>query len=202
LQCKIKAAMRRARLWELYLADKKEKKDRHEAEQSAALPLEHPHLIPVTAATRYEYGALRKNIAADLKHYFPNTKFSIHKRHYDCVNIGWTDGVSSDAVTEIKSKWVDHVNDWSGDFRDYDPSIFNGVFGGIKYLFTNRSFSEAVESARDKFVSEGHSDSRMLFMCLLAKTDLPKNISNVRVVNSGIDSGLSEDYYKLEWDVL
>ena len=45
---------------------------------------------------------------------------------------------------KIEYRWEDHKTDYTGDYRDYCPSNFNRVFGGINYIFTERSKSSEV----------------------------------------------------------
>lgn len=105
----------------------------------AALKAEYPYLIE-----RKEQGGgvfAAQNIRIELKRHFPNVKFRV-RSEYSSVNIDWTDGPSCAQVKSITNKYEDHCTDHTGDFRDYDPSLFNKVFGGCNYVFENREISD------------------------------------------------------------
>lgn len=97
------------------------------------------------------------NIRTELKRNFPTTKFRVYKQSYDCYYIEWADGASYNAVTKIVTKYKDHETDISGDYRDYNPSIFNGLFGGINYIFCNREVSEENKQKAAEEFRQTHS---------------------------------------------
>lgn len=86
-----------------------------------------------------------QNIRIELKQNFPLVKFSVTKDGYSSINIRWNDGPNTDEVEKIVDKYEDSETDETGDFRDYNPSEFNKLFGGSKYVFTNRHMSEESE---------------------------------------------------------
>jgi len=108
-----------------------------------------------------------KNIRIELKRAFPDVKFSITSE-YSSVNIKWTDGPSLSSVKRITDKYEDHTTDFTGDFRDYTPSLFNDLFGGCNYIFEHRSWSESTEQkfidwATEKRSNDVNRDARHLF---------------------------------------
>lgn len=105
----------------------------------AALKAEYPYLNEKTDRSGGVFVA--KNIRIELKRHFPEISFGVTSS-YSSVNVTWTDGPSTRKVKAIIDKYEDHVTDISGDFRDYDPSLFNRVFGGCNYVFENRDISK------------------------------------------------------------
>ena len=85
------------------------------------------------------------NLRIELKRTFPNVKFSVVSE-YSRVEVTWTDGPTTDQIKEITDKWEDHKTDYSGDYRDYAPSLFNNVFGGCNYMSESRKMSGATEA--------------------------------------------------------
>lgn len=105
-----------------------------------------------------------QNIRIELKQNFPSVKFSVTKDGYNSINIRWTDGPKTDEVEKIVDKYEDSETDETGDFRDYNPSEFNKLFGGVKICFTNRHMSEETEKilntwAESIFTSDGYNDN-------------------------------------------
>jgi hypothetical protein len=84
-----------------------------------------------------------KNIRIELKRNFPDIVFKVTS-DYSSVNIGWTNGPTEKQVKAITRKYSDHVTDFTGDFRDYEPSLFNEIFGGCNYVFENRHVTDEV----------------------------------------------------------
>jgi len=116
-----------------------------------------------------EYGLLKSddlgakgvaiNIRKELKGAFPKVKFSVRKSDYDCVSIKWTDGPTDKQVRTITSKYKCGSFDAMQDIYEYNSSPFNEVFGGVKYVFTDRKESDelikkALEVALEKYGSE------------------------------------------------
>lgn len=84
-----------------------------------------------------------KNIRAALKVAFPSVKFSVTKRHHGSVDVRWTDGPTSAAVEAITGPYVSGSFDGMEDLYTSHVSPWNSVFGGAKYVFTNRDHSDA-----------------------------------------------------------
>ncbi|WP_255477990.1 LPD29 domain-containing protein [Serratia sp. OS31] len=99
------------------------------------------------------------NIRKELKAAHPKVKFSVRKRDYDCVYIGWTDGPTEEQVREITDKYKYGRFDAMQDMYEDNSSPFNEVFGGDKYVFTQRERSDALikkalDIALEKYGSE------------------------------------------------
>jgi hypothetical protein len=107
-----------------------------------------------TSDKEYSAKTAIKNVRKELKTEFPNVKFSVKRRDCNVIDISWTDGPTSKMVEEISGKYEDHESDWSGDFRDYNPSVFNRLFGGAKYVFENRHMNDETEKVFDTWAAK------------------------------------------------
>lgn len=182
-ESKVKAAIRRADIIERKIAEREEAKRLADEKQLAELPGLYPHLTPIKKGSD-NYMTLRSNILAELKHIFPDTKFSIKKQHYGCIYIYWTDGPTNETVKDVERKFTDHTTDYTGDYRDYDPSNFNKVFGGINYIFTERQMSEevtglSVEIERDLEIPD--YEARNILRQIWWDIEIPKGAANLRL---------------------
>lgn len=143
------------------------------AEREAAiaeLVEQYPHLERVQQY--YSVKSTAQNIRLDLKKHFADVKFSV-KSDNNSIRIAWTDGPTEDQVDNITRKYVDHTTDVTGDYRDYTPSLFNEVFGGANYVFTNRNWSESTEAVFMEW-AEGMEDASREAQKLFNKVAVPK----------------------------
>ena len=76
-----------------------------------------------------------KNVRLWLKHHFPGCKFSVKMDGYDSIIIECGDSGMKEEVEKSVSVWKDCERDVTGDYMDYNPTIFNKCFGGTKFLF-------------------------------------------------------------------
>ena len=196
---KVEAAKRRADIIERKIAEREEAKRLADEKEIRELPGMFPHLKPVKSR---DYMELRSNILAHLKHCFPEVKFSIKKKTYQSIDICWTDGVTSDKVRDARRIFVDHETDHTGDYRDYNPSNFNHVFGGMNYIFECRKMSPEIEALSPLIEKEfGLKDYNA--MGVLRKVwwdiEIPVGATNFRleIVNDG---WRDEDRVKLLFD--
>ncbi|WP_083196350.1 LPD29 domain-containing protein [Serratia sp. 14-2641] len=92
------------------------------------------------------------NIRKELKKAYPGVKFGVRKRHTCSVEISWTDGPKEDEIKIIAGKYKDgHFNSMA-DIYEYCDTPFNKVYGGVKYLFIKREFSDVLtEKAIQEF---------------------------------------------------
>lgn len=88
-------------------------------------------------------GTTKKNLVVELKKNFPKVKFSVKKEFNDCYSVTWFESVTIEEVDNVVRKFIDHQNDESGDFRDYNPTNFNRFFGGFKFISTYRNFGDS-----------------------------------------------------------
>lgn len=123
--------------------DKKatEKADRKAAEK-AALPARYPYL---TQGTTEKIGAV--NIRIELKRAFPSVKFSVHIEHRgtSSINIGWTDGPTTEQVEQITGKYQEGNFNGMEDIYEYNhDNVWPEIFGGARYVCENRHESAAL----------------------------------------------------------
>lgn len=129
------------------LYDFKEKKEKEKAEADVRLAEklkeEYSYLQQVGEGSRYKICG--ENMRMELKKKFPGTKFSVRYKSFSGGEeyfVTWVDGPTRDDVEEVINKYQDHHSDYSGDYWDYDPSVFNNLFGGVKYVMSQRDISK------------------------------------------------------------
>ena len=202
-ESKVKAAIRRADIIERKIAQREQAQRLADEKQIKELPSQYPHLTPLKKEGGYDYMALRSNILAELKHRFPCTKFSIKKRGYGSIYIAWKDGPTDDMVREVKSIFVDHVTDYTGDYRDYEPTNFNRIFGGINYISTQRQMSDEVLTLTfqiEKDLNVPDYEARNMLRQSWWNVEIPKSATNFRIEkreNAWKDEGM----YELLFDI-
>lgn len=98
----------------------------------------------------YDMNENKKNLVRMLKKKFPNTKFSVRKNYYNSYTVRWTDGASKSEVEEVTRMFNGYSFDQTGDFYDSNPSIFNRLFGNIKFINVIREYSEEIEAIKDE----------------------------------------------------
>lgn len=112
------------------------------AREREGLPTQYPNLTPVTQSGKSSIITAATNIRKELKAAYPHTKFTVVSRHGSSINIGWTDGPTSDDVNKIVSKYKEGTFDGMTDCYEYSRSNFSDIFGGARYVFCNRSESK------------------------------------------------------------
>jgi hypothetical protein len=99
-----------------------------------------------------------KNIRILLKENFKGTKFSVRTRDATCINVCWTDGPTKAEVEEIiKQFQIGNVDSFS-ECYEYNETGFNKLYGGIKYLFSDRSFTDELVAKAIEAVKERYGD--------------------------------------------
>ncbi|KKN64667.1 hypothetical protein LCGC14_0489360 [marine sediment metagenome] len=125
------------------MSDKEEAQAKEECRK--AFLAAHPELTPVDPEKYDSLTKGGKNLRRELKDAFPETKFSVRSRSYsggDSIDINWTDGPTTEVVEKISGKY--QQGDFNGmeDIYEYSNSnVWPDVFGGAKYVMTNRSYS-------------------------------------------------------------
>lgn len=135
----IEASMAHKAAVETAVAELERKKKEESEKTKKRLACDYGYLEMVQ--NRFEHKTVGKNIRTELKRNFPETKFSVRYDSFTGGNeysITWTDGPTRDAVEKIVDKYQDSHSDYTGDYFDYDPSEFNELFGGVKYVLTQR----------------------------------------------------------------
>ena len=115
------------------------------AKERADLPAMFPHLLIQDEGTNSRILAT-KNIKRELKREFPSILFSIKSKVFSCgdsIDISWTDGPTSEQVDNITDKYEEGHFDGMTDSYEYSRSNWTEVFGGAKYVMTNRHISGA-----------------------------------------------------------
>jgi hypothetical protein len=141
---------------------------------------------------------------AELKNKFPNIKFSVKKSHYSTYNVEWTNGPTLDQVSKITGKFEDSCSSYCGDFRDYNPSNFNRVFGGFKYVFENRRQSEEIAALLPKLSEKLNCADvypESVLYKIFAATSIPKNANNFNIIETGINCGSLHEFYKISFEI-
>ena len=117
--------------------------------QVERLKAEHTDLVPAS-----DRNAASKNIRKMLKAAFPAVRFSVKKHGYDSIGISWEDGPTADAVEGIAGRFQLGRFDGMTDSYEYSHSAFADLFGGVRYVSTNRAYSDhAVQTAIDMLVT-------------------------------------------------
>lgn len=86
-----------------------------------------------------------KNIRTQLKAAFPGVKFKVQSQSYSMgcsVNIYWTDGPTAEQVEAITDQYAYGKFDGMDDSYTYNQSLWVEAFGGAKYVFANRDYSD------------------------------------------------------------
>jgi len=128
---------------------RKERSDKEEAEAKkearAAFLAAHPELDPVDPEKYDSRTKGSKNLRQELKDLFPKTKFSVRSSSYsggDSIDVSWTDGPTTEAVEKISGKYQQGSFNGMEDIYEYSQTnVWPDVFGGAKYVMTNRSYS-------------------------------------------------------------
>lgn len=126
---------------------RKQREERQAAESMAETErLKHEYDYLTIGDNRWDYKTTSGNLRKLLAHKFPGVKFSISRRSKgsDSVNICWTDGPTDKAVNRIGKLFQGKTFDGMTDYEDSVESEFLTLFGALDYVFTERSFSDAV----------------------------------------------------------
>lgn len=117
-------------------------KAEQKASDKASLPARFPYLRPGSGVV-----AGAANIRIELKRAFPSVKFSVKSEHRgsSSINIGWTDGPTSEQVEKITGKYQEGSFNGMEDIYEYNhDAVWPDVFGGARYVFENRHESAAL----------------------------------------------------------
>ncbi len=92
-----------------------------------------------------------QNIRQELKVF--KTKFSVTSERYsggDSIRVAWTDGPTVEQVEKIVSKYQDGSFNSTEDIYESNHSPFNALFGGAKWVQSNRHYSLELEQYASK----------------------------------------------------
>ncbi len=115
----------------------KEAEDKR-AKDKTSLPGRFPYLKPGSGVV---CGAA--NIRIELKKAFPSIKFTVKSEHRgsSSINIGWTDGPTTEQVKEITGKYSEGNFNGMEDIYEYGHHVWPEVFGGARYVSEYRQES-------------------------------------------------------------
>ena len=97
------------------------------------------------------------NIRRQLKVAFPTAKFSVRKKSYGSLIVSWTDGPTHAQVEAITSRYDIGFVDAQADYSGTESTPWSTVFGGTKYLSTNRETTPALVEIAIKAVLDRFS---------------------------------------------
>ena len=140
----IAKSLKRAENVEKLRKEVEERKTRENEETRKRLLQQYNYL---QRAEKYDHKTCGANIRTELSRTWPSVKFSVRYSSFsggDEYRISWTDGPTTAQVDAVVSKYGDmHPDSYSmGDYWDCVPSIFNGLFGSVGYISTNRTKSD------------------------------------------------------------
>lgn len=90
-----------------------------------------------------------KNLRKLLKAKFPGVKFSVTISRFsggNSMSVRWTDGPTSDAVSELSEMFSGGSFSGQDDSYTYSRAPFAELFGSAKYISTSRDYSDALVS--------------------------------------------------------
>ena len=165
------------------------------ANEKRELPNLYPHLKPNPVNAKEE----KSNLVAELKKNFPNIKFSVTKDGYSTIRVKWENGPTLQEVEKIVGKFENSKSSYCGDFRDFAPSNFNDVFGGFKYVFTDRYQSEDIKALLPKMVEKLGDYNKQypetILHRIFCQLSIPVNAYNFDIVATDKKCGNIEDFY-------
>ena len=80
----------------------------------------------------------KKNLTTLLKMRFEGVKFSIRKKDWKNYLISWTADLTEKEVSKVADIFCAYSFDSYTDCLDYTPSLFNRLFGGFQYVWTEK----------------------------------------------------------------
>ena len=150
----------------------RKEQERTAAKAAARLRMiqEHPQLTPCDD----EKGAA-KNIRTQLKQAFPGIKFSVRCDH-GAIYINWTDGPTTDQVTDITCRYQAGRFDGMNDCYEYDHERA-WPFGETRYVFESRTMGDASLAALTAAVAAEYDtdewEQQRMRHQIYGKTSLP-----------------------------
>jgi len=215
----VQAAITKAEEADKKRAEEKAQQEARDKAEIAALPSKYPYLTPLPERLKTgnnenwkeehkKREAIKKgNLAAILKHNFPEVKFSIKKiSSGDGYDITWTDGPTIKEVEKFSQFFDDHKPDISGDYHDREQNNFQKVFGSVKYIFENRNISPEIIQLRGQFneIYNGSETNEWeigtLFGRIIRNQSYPTGAHSFKIErNEEITAGQHEDFYRVTY---
>ena len=110
-------------------------------EEKERLISAYPNLITIENIKDKPRIIATKNIRIELKQMFPDVKFSIKSRTFangDAIDVSWEYGPQVTQVRKIIEKYQYGDFDGRDDTYTHKLSMFNDLFGGVKYVSGRR----------------------------------------------------------------
>jgi len=142
----IAAGERLVRETDARIKEEKRREAEERERERESLPGQFPYLTTKENAGKMSDHALAaKNIKEELRRTFPGVPFSVryNGRGGASVKITWTDGPTREDVVKVTGKYQEGHFDGMEDIYRYSHSVFNGVFGGAKWVNEERTASTA-----------------------------------------------------------
>lgn len=182
----IEKSLRRAENLER-LAQEKKEREKREWEESEKMFAERYAFLE-RAKDRYDHNVVGRNIRTELKRNFPGVKFSVKKESYDCYNITWNDGPTTEQVDAIVGKYKTGTFDAYTDYHGSEDNPFSVQFGGVDYIFTNKEVTD-----------EGRKKVREMFPDLNEQNFRSYHFENNIVARATISDSFDQVIYKLAY---
>jgi len=119
-------------------------KERNEARERLIKEYSHLERVPEGSYKHRVIGA--KNIRKELKDKFPGVKFSVRSESFsggDAINVYYPKDFEKENIEFIDNlcrRYQEGTFDGMQDLYEYDNKIFNGLFGGAKYVHCQREW--------------------------------------------------------------
>ena len=129
------------------------------AKERGELPGKFPYLTTADSWEKSGQALAAKNIRIALKREFPGQKFSVKSSSFaggDAVDVSWTDGPTTDEVTDIRGRHQYGNFNGMEDIYEYNNDVFPDVFGRSKYVQEQRRIS--IEKRLEIGVELGYKD--------------------------------------------
>jgi len=133
------------------------------AKQRDAFPAKYPHLETGKSSTKSGWALAAANIRRELRLEFPGHKFKVTSDSFSMgcsVDIGWSDGPTSEEVEKITGKYQTGYFNSMEDLQEHHGSPFSDVFGSAKYVSPSRSGT--LEGYREAWTKAGNPDAEKI----------------------------------------
>ena len=166
-----------------------------------------------TSARELSCVTAARNIRTELARAFPGIKFSVRRAGFDRIDVSWQEGPTASEVREIGNKYGAGYFDSMQDMYVSSHEVWSEVFGGVRYVFGYRSFSDGVYRTLTRDLSAlnnlpyAEGDLHMQAIAdrqttdiidkVLAKTGIPAGHRITGLERTGCTCGLIEEFYSI-----
>ena len=154
-----------------------------------------------------------RNIRTELARAFPEIKFSVRRAGFDRIDVSWLEGPTASEVREIGNKYEAGYFDGTQDMYVFSHDVWSEVFGGVRYVFEYRSFSDGVYHTLTRDLSAlnnlpyaegdlntqdiGDRQATDIIDKVLAKTGIPAGHRIAGLERTDCTCGLIEEFYRI-----